>query len=206
LRRRLPNLLTGLSLLLCAAAAGVVACSYWTAHSFTWGRWDYAGDRTWQTNWFVTVASGELRAERNWSTTTWESEERARVLAARSPPAAFFRHRSERARRPVARDGSVWRRLGFAWDHTSGTDTYSMSAQPKGWLTSSYDRLELAAPIWPGLLCAIPPGLWLIRRVRRLRARRNTRRGLCASCGYDLRATPDQCPECGTPAGAGLTR
>jgi hypothetical protein len=41
---------------------------------------------------------------------------------------------------------------------------------------------------------SVLPILWLKSRFWK---RRNVKSAYCIHCGYDLRATPDQCPECG---------
>lgn len=51
-------------------------------------------------------------------------------------------------------------------------------------------------PHWlPPCLVLLPFGLLVRKHARRLERADNT--GHCESCGYDLRATPQRCPECG---------
>ena len=56
--------------------------------------------------------------------------------------------------------------------------------------------MDLAVPFWFIILMLLI--LPAIRLRTALRERRHRKRGHCESCGYDLRASLDRCPECGT--------
>jgi hypothetical protein len=57
----------------------------------------------------------------------------------------------------------------------------------------------LGVPHWPvACIAAAGPTLWCLARLREHRQIRRRDQRLCARCGYDLRATPGRCPECGT--------
>jgi hypothetical protein len=54
--------------------------------------------------------------------------------------------------------------------------------------------IDVEMPAWLLMLaCALMPSIWMFAR------RRSPTRhaGLCPACGYDVRATPSRCPECG---------
>jgi hypothetical protein len=64
------------------------------------------------------------------------------------------------------------------------------------------EQCAVRIPKWFVILVSAGlPALWLRRRLIR-RRRQRAQQQLCINCGYDLRATPDRCPECGMEARA----
>src|SRR5688500_18101854 len=49
----------------------------------------------------------------------------------------------------------------------------------------------------PSLLVTPLAAIWVVRSIGARKRRGRITRGLCPWCGYDVRATPDRCPECG---------
>lgn len=147
--------------------------SYWRYHSITWT----------DTRRFVSIISGGGRLTLTHQ--FWENGTAASPgwsLSSRSLPPFWDTNDPQIGYHRFA---------GFAWGEVwvplaSGNTTLSFHVPPY--------RL-IAVPYWfIATLLSLPLIRALIASRRR---RRRIARQLCPDCGYDLRATPGRCPECG---------
>jgi hypothetical protein len=184
------NVLTVASLLTCVAAAGAFARSYHTADRFEKAEFGPSrfgpslGPVAWKRSRVLSIARGTL----SWySDEAWTRQISNGDLAWRHTPRGP-------ATVPLYRRWSTEPADAFTYWERGGLSYFTSRDADGGWF-----RIVVVPLAYPALLALVLPGgrlvLW-----RRRRAERRVRRGLCPACGYDCRATPDRCPECGTAA------
>jgi hypothetical protein len=125
--------------------------------------------------WFITINHGDLRVE---------SHDLLKIQA-------FMRWRLFRIPMGVQQSAPTplppgYGRWGFCFDYDS-TPMLDWRVGRSQWTSAS-------VPLWLFVLPVFAQVLLILRR----RLRPTPAEPHCLECGYDLRATPDRCPECGT--------
>jgi hypothetical protein len=163
MKRRLFNILTVLSLVLCVVTMVLGILSLWVVML-----WGYCGN------------GGGPYVEVSSSRGCIDVEYEPAYAGSGSPWTGFYAFPADDFSNSLR-----WNHLGFDM-HTIEPSAYG----------PEFAIEEFYIPEW--FICsvtAIPPFLWYrsyrLRRLRKLK-------GLCLQCGYDLRASKERCPECGT--------
>ena len=168
--RAIPSILTAALLLLCAAT--LLLC----LRSLRWA--DLIGWNIGQRQGYVKSVAGSV--ELGWYYVPGQSSSGFYTAPGRT--LAYDNYL-----RVEASEG-WWRREWFTFGHRP-----VISADVPG--TTFFIAI---VPHWSITLLSAAVALPSARKVfRDLLTRRRAARGLCSSCGYDLRGTPDRCPECG---------
>jgi hypothetical protein len=194
MKRHVFNLLTALSLLLFLAVCVMWVRSYFEGEVFnlppggvvdtTASAPMQGGTLTWRRQYSVHSGAGRLQLVRQEMQDTRVSKPGRIVLA----PGEAVIELSTMGLGDVS-----YRGAGFGYFRR---DKQPYSRPPvSGWY---WGFLVVSVPYWAVVLAAaVMPLLWWRSFVQRRRRLRRERAQLCPACGYDLRATPGRCPECG---------
>jgi hypothetical protein len=187
--RRLPRILwttfAAASLLCCAAAAGVWVRSYFVADAFYRKvGLDFAR---------LTLGSGRIAVLREVSPfTRWRYADRGPWWHDTLRPADL-------GRSPATLGADRWDVALPGFSHAARTTSFDLdSAEAAARHPVSISKqLTVVHLVYPTATFALAPLAWLAGYRKRRRRAARARGGLCASCGYDLRASAGRCPECG---------
>lgn len=206
LRRLLLNAVTSFLIMLLAVTIGAWIRSQWVAEFFRWGYTEHIdpetvtpGSSTTFSRGIYVVVAEDLCIAREGDYFPYSVPSNADLGSLRQPEPAWtegFAHFSGIA--PRVGGGTVplgigtgrwssriWQYAGVSWTEMGIPQRTNVH------LDVSYITLVV-------LLGLIPAVRLLISGARLRRRHRRIARGLCRTCGYDLRASPDRCPECGT--------
>jgi hypothetical protein len=205
--RRLPrillNVVTTLSLLLCVAGAVAWVRSYRACETATTFRLSVAPGVLTSTVDGLRWRRGTLLCSMRIVTCTWDpdapSDTSGRSRQHEEARGYAFESNPVEDQNGLIAPNSERRSLGpIGVAHHSEVDPKVGRQVPlKPGERNTLDEKQFDIRLWlVVLLFAAIPSVRAVRFSQRWRrARRAT--GLCRQCGYDLRATPDRCPECG---------
>ena len=199
MRRRLFYLLTASSLLLCMALSVLWVRSLRRSDNLGRERFAIHADAV-EHHAVYAVSSGGSVEFCRWHSRHFDPADRA-ALAARATDGWrwFWRDSPYGSFSGLRRTPTLAERLGFG--HRD--ERVEVEDENGTRIVATREHRAITLPYWlPVLLTAALPLVRAGRKLRPLLRRRHGRLGLCRSCGYDLRATPGRCPECGTQAPA----
>lgn len=185
MKRRVVTAVGALWLLACILSIAAWVRSYWFEDSWLRQRAD-GRDLLWSSRGAVVFTRMTYERVR-WPQEPSLTDSRHPVVSTPSSTAPTTRAKTGIPSPAAVRD---WTFLGFKWEVRPG-GTVTSGSRSVGF--SPMWRVGL--PFWfITLVFAVLPIAWMTR----LLARRVRHPGVCPTCGYDLRATPQRCPECGT--------